>query len=431
MQDFYYRSFLTPRVIQIKRSSPTAAEIILEPFEHGFGHTLGNALRRILLSSMQGAAPISVEIAGVLHEYATLPGVREDVVDILLNLKNIAFRLHGREEITLELNKKTAGPVLAGDIALEHDVEIMNPNLVIANLVDGGSLQMRITVALGRGYQPASVRVSEESDKTIGKLLLDASFSPIKKVAYYVENARVEKRTDLDKLILHIETNGTIDPEEAIRACATILQHQLATFVELKAEELYRPEVQETKMNPLLKRPIDDLELTVRSTNCLKGEDIFYIGELVQCTEGELLQTPNLGKKSLNEIKTILVGRGLSLGMVVENWPPEDLPPLPEVSIDDADLGNLAFVEEGRRLKAKLEARQEKRKNAKREKEQILEQSYINSKLANEVLEPKFDESVKETAPEFKEKEKQETADKVQEPVKAAKKRTKKVTGDK
>ena len=367
MQDFYYRSFLTPRVIQAKRISATIAEIVLEPFERGFGHTLGNALRRVLLSSMQGAAPVAVEIEGVLHEYATIPGVQEDVIDILLNLKNIAFKLHDRQEVTLELNKKTPGPVLAGDIALEHDVEIMNPDLVIANLAAGGSLKMRIKVALGRGYQSVNMRTSPDTERVVGQLLLDASFSPVKKIAYQVENARVEKRTDLDRLIINIETNGTLDPEEAIRACATILQHQLATFVELKAEELFKPETKEVKMNPLLKRPIDDLELTVRSTNCLKGEDIFYVGELVQCTESELLQTPNLGKKSLNEIKSVLSGRSLSLGMLVDGWPPDDLPPLPELSMKDADLENMVVVDEDKRLKAKLKARQEKRQNVKKE----------------------------------------------------------------
>jgi len=370
MHEIYYRSFLTPRVIQVKKISPVAAEIILEPFEQGFGHTLGNALRRILLSSMQGAAPIAVQISGVLHEYSTIAGVREDVVDILLNLKNIAFKLHDRDEVTLVLHKNTPGPVLAGDIALEHDVEIVNPNLVIANLIEGGALDMRITVGVGRGYCPASMRTSGDEDelkgKVVGELLLDASFSPVKKVAYHVENARVEKRTDLDKLIIDIETNGTLDPEEAIRVCATILQHQLAAFVELKAEELYKPEPKEAKMNPLLKRPIDDLELTVRSTNCLKGEDIFYIGELVQCAENDLLQTPNLGKKSLNEIKTVLASRGLSLGMEVDSWPPDDLPPLP--AIQDKDIGSeVTAGNEQKKLKSKLKAKQEA-KQAKKEK---------------------------------------------------------------
>lgn len=331
MQDFY-KDFLTPRVVQITRTSPTISTIVFEPLERGFGHTIGNALRRILLSSMQGAAPVSVKIDGVLHEYSTIPGVMEDVIDILLNLKGIAFKLLDRNEVTLSLDKKTAGPVLAGDITLEHDVEIMNPDFVIANIVGNGSLHMEIKVSLGRGYQPSIARVSEEKDIEIGELLLDASFGPVKNVSYHVENARVEKRTDLDKLIIHLETDGTLDPEEAVRMCATILQLQLAPFVDLKAEKAVESsKVEEATMNPILKRPIDDLELTVRSTNCLKGENIFYTGELVQCTENDLLQTPNLGKKSLNEIKTVLANHGLSLGMVVEGWPPSDLPPLQEI----------------------------------------------------------------------------------------------------
>lgn len=334
MQDIY-KSFLTPRVIQVKKISPTHAEVVLEPFERGFGHTLGNALRRILLSSMEGAAVVAVEIDNVLHEYSTIDGVREDVIDILLNLKGVAFKLHGRREVTLELSKDVSGPVTAGDIRLDHDVEIMNPEYVIANITKGGKLNMRITVALGRGYQPANTRVaSSEKNRVIGQLLVDATFSPIKRVAYHVENARVEKRTDLDKLILDIETNGTLDPEEAIRTCATILQHQLEAFVELRKPEEPKVEEKSEEMNPLLVRPVDDLELTVRSANCLKGENIFFIGDLVQRDENSLLRTPNLGKKSLNEIKTVLASRGLSLGMKIEGWPPAGLK-LPEVTKEE------------------------------------------------------------------------------------------------
>lgn len=320
------RDFLTPRVIQVKEISPTHAEVVLEPFERGFGYTLGNALRRILLSSLEGAAATAVQIGGVLHEYSTLPGVREDVVEILLNLKGIAFKLYGRESVVLELSKDTPGPVTAGDIKLEHDVEIANPGHVIANLTEGGKLTMRITVELGRGYQPASVRnLDSEEGKVVGKLLLDASFSPVLKVACQVERARVEKRTDLDKLIIDLETNGTVEPEYAIRAAATILQYQLEAFVELKRSNETRTEEKREEVNPLLMRSVDDLELTVRSANCLKGENIFYIGDLVRRDEGALLRTPNLGKKSLNEIKTVLASRGLSLGMKVDGWPPEGL----------------------------------------------------------------------------------------------------------
>jgi DNA-directed RNA polymerase subunit alpha len=281
---------------------------------------LGYVLRRILLSFMPGAAIVEVQIDGVLHEYSTIKDVREDVVDILLNLKGIAFKLHGRDEINLTLHKKGAGPVMAGDIKLEHDVEIMNPEHVIANLTKDGELKMTLKVVTGRGYVPANQ--SRQEGKPVGRLQLDASFSPVRRVAYHVENARVEKRTDLDRLIIDLETNGTIDPEEAIRRSATILQHQLASFVELKHEEQKVQQSEEQEVNPILLRPVDDLELTVRAANCLKAENIYYIGDLVQRTENDLLKTPNLGKKSLLEIKNVLASRGLSLGMRLENWPP-------------------------------------------------------------------------------------------------------------
>lgn len=326
MQDIY-RSFLTPRVIQVKKTGLTRAEIVLEPFERGFGHTLGNALRRILLSSMEGAAVIAVQIDNVLHEYSSLEGVREDVVDIILNLKGVYFKMYGRREIVLELSKDTPGPVTAQDIKLEHDVEIVNPEQVIAHITGSGKLSMRITVALGRGYQPSNTQPiqGEEKSRAIDKILVDASFSPVLRVAYHVENARVEKRTDLDKLVIDLETNGTLDPEEAIRVSATILQHQLEAFVELRKPEEPKVEEKSNEMNPILMRPVDDLELTVRSANCLKGENIFFIGDLVQRDENSLLRTPNLGKKSLNEIKTILATRNLSLGMKIEGWPPPGL----------------------------------------------------------------------------------------------------------
>lgn len=322
-----YGNFLTPRVVQIRRFGAAKAEIVLEPFERGFGHTLANALRRILLSSMEGAAITAVQIDGVMHEYSIIEGVREDVTDILLNLKGVAFKLHGRKEVVLELNKDKVGPVVAGDIKLEHDVEIVNPSYVIANLTTGGKLKMRITVSSGRGYQPVSAReMNLDKGRVIGQLLLDASFSPVRRVACQVENTRVENRTDLDKLIIDLETNGTLDPEEAIRTCATILQHQLEAFVELrKSEEFKESDDVSMIMNPLFMRSVDDLELTVRSANCLKGENIFYIGDLIQRDENSLLRTPNLGKKSLNEIKMVLANRGLSLGMKIEGWPPAGL----------------------------------------------------------------------------------------------------------
>ncbi|WJW75023.1 DNA-directed RNA polymerase subunit alpha [Thiohalobacter sp. IOR34] len=318
--------FLKPRIVDIQAINSEQAKVTIEPLERGFGHTLGNALRRILLSSMPGAAVVNVEIEGVLHEYSTLEGVQEDVIDILLNLKGIALRMHSRDEATLTLKKKGPGVVTAADITLEHDVEIMNPEHVIANLTKAGELNMTLKVARGRGYQPASQRSSADGEeRMIGSLQLDASFSPVRKVTYGVESARVEQRTDLDKLVIDIETNGTIDPEEAIRRAAGILQEQLSVFVDLQGKEEEEQEAAASDIDPILLRPVDDLELTVRSANCLKAESIYYIGDLIQRTEVELLKAPNLGKKSLTEIKDVLASHGLSLGMRLENWPPPGL----------------------------------------------------------------------------------------------------------
>jgi len=315
--------FLKPRIVDVQQINDTRAKVTLEPLERGFGHTLGNALRRILLSSMTGAAIVEVEIEGVLHEYTTIEGVQEDVVDILLNLKGVAIRLEGGQTTSLSLNKKGPGVVTAGDIAVDHNVEIVNPEHVIANLTKTGELNMILKIASGRGYEPASTRATEEEEeRPIGRLLLDASFSPVQRVAYVVDSARVEQRTDLDKLIIDLETNGTIDPEESIRSAATILQDQLSTFVDLSGKEEVEAASEEPEVDPILLRPVDDLELTVRSANCLKAEQIYYIGDLIQRTEVELLKTPNLGKKSLTEIKDVLASRGLSLGMRLENWPP-------------------------------------------------------------------------------------------------------------
>lgn len=318
---------LTPKNIGVQVLSPSHARVTLEPLERGYGYTLGNALRRILLSSMPGCAVVEVEIAGVVHEYSTIEGVREDVIDVLQNLKGIAFKLHTRDEVNLTLNKKGPGAVTAGDITLEHDIEIVNPEHVIATLNPEGELKMRIKVKRGRGYEPAPLRriQDEEAQTTIGCLKLDATYTPVRRVAYSVERARVEQRTDLDKLVIDVETNGTIDPEEAIRHCATILQYQLTAFVDLSLHDKREPEREQTAIDPLLLRPVDDLELTVRSANCLKAESIYYIGDLVQRLEVELLKTPNLGKKSLNEIKNVLASRGLSLGMHLEGWPPAGL----------------------------------------------------------------------------------------------------------
>lgn len=315
---------LKPRLVDVQPVSKNCAKITLEPLSRGFGHTLGNALRRVLLSSLPGYAVVEVEIDNVLHEYTTIPGVQEDVTDILLNLKGLAIRMHAKDEATLTLNKKGPSTVLAGDIILDHDVEIVNPDYHIATLTEAGELNMALKVVLGRGYDPANLRhAGEERDHTIGRLKLDASFSPIRRVAYDVQSARVEQRTDLDKLIIEIETNGTIDPENAIRDAANILQDQLSIFVDLRGPEQAEPEKRhELEIDPILLRSIDDLELTVRSANCLKAESIYYIGDLIQRTEVELLKTPNLGKKSLTEIKDVLAARGLSLGMRLENWPP-------------------------------------------------------------------------------------------------------------
>ncbi len=318
--------FLTPKNIDVTELGPTRAKVVLEPLERGFGHTLGNALRRILLSSMPGCAITEVEIDGVQHEYSAIEGVQEDVIEILLNIKEVAVVMHGKESSLLTLTKRGPGPVTAGDIKLDHDVEIKNPQLVIANITADVELSMRLTVTRGRGYQPADSRSrDDEETRAIGRLQLDASYSPVKRLAYTVESARVEQRTNLDKLVLDLETNGTIDPEEAIRRAATILQQQLAVFVDLEGEKEAEPEKKEDQIDPILLRPVDDLELTVRSANCLKAENIYYIGDLIQRTEVELLKTPNLGKKSLTEIKDILASRGLSLGMRLENWPPASL----------------------------------------------------------------------------------------------------------
>jgi len=319
-------NFLTPQVIQVDEFDKCHSIVVLEPLERGFGHTLGNALRRILLSSMPGCAVEEVEIDGVVHEYSTIEGVQEDVIEIILNLKGLAVILNGKEEVVLNLNKSGKGPVTAGDITLDQDVEIVNPDHLICNLNENGAINMHIKIGVGRGYVPADARINADDDtRAVGKLMLDASYTPVNRVTYSVENARVEQRTDLDKLILELETNGTIDPEEAIRQAATILQHQLGVFVDLQNDAIKEPEEQEDKIDPILLRPVDDLELTVRSANCLKAENIYYIGDLIQRTEVELLKTPNLGKKSLTEIKDVLASKGLSLGLRLENWPPSSL----------------------------------------------------------------------------------------------------------
>ena len=317
-------TLLKPKIISVEATGPNQAKVVMEPFERGYGHTLGNALRRVLLSSMVGYAPTEVSIGGVVHEYSTLDGVQEDVVNLLLNLKGVVFKLESRDEVTVMLRKEGPCVVTAKDIDLPHDIELINPDHVIANLSAGGKLDMQIKIEKGRGYIPGNMRqYSDENTKLIGRIVLDASFSPIKRVSYAVESARVEQRTDLDRLVMTIETNGVITPEEASRQSAGILVDQLVVFAALENNQVMG-DVQSSRapmVDPMLLRPVDDLELTVRSANCLKAENIYYIGDLIQRSENELLKTPNLGRKSLNEIKDVLAARGLTLGMKIESWP--------------------------------------------------------------------------------------------------------------
>ncbi len=326
-------NLLKPKAINVEQLGHNRAKVELEPFERGYGHTLGNAIRRVLLSSMVGYAATEVTIAGVLHEYSSIDGVQEDVVNILLNLKGVVFKLHNRDEVTLSLRKDGEGVVTARDIQTPHDVEIINPDHIIATLSAGGKLDMQIKVEKGRGYVPGNLRrYADEATKSIGRIVLDASFSPVKRVSYTVESARVEQRTDLDKLVLEIETNGAISAEEAVRESAKILVEQLVVFAQLDGgDQIFEGQASGGRapsgatFDPILLRPVDELELTVRSANCLKAENIYYIGDLIQRTENELLKTPNLGRKSLNEIKEVLASRGLTLGMKLENWPPAGL----------------------------------------------------------------------------------------------------------
>lgn len=346
-------AMLKPRRMDVETVGPFHARVVMEPFERGYGHTLGNALRRVLLSSMVGYAPTEVQIAGVVHEYSTVDGLREDVVDLLLNLKGVVFKLENRNEVFLTLRKETPGPITAADIELPHDVTIINPDHVLATLTEGGKLDMQIKVEKGLGYVPGTMRALGDT-KTIGRIVLDASFSPVRRVSYSVESARVEQRTDLDRLIIDIETNGAIAPDQAVREAAAILRDQLAVFGGVEGDTVtgadtivfqgtntgtlgggagqidYPKQPQPAtggagSIDPILLRPVDDLELTVRSANCLKAENIYYIGDLIQRTENELLKTPNLGRKSLNEIKEVLASRGLTLGMRLDDWPPAGL----------------------------------------------------------------------------------------------------------
>jgi DNA-directed RNA polymerase subunit alpha len=317
--------YLKPRVVDVEVISPVRARVTLEPMERGFGYTLGNALRRVLLSSIPGFAITEVKIDGVVHEYSTIDGVQEDVVDILLNLKGVALKLNSKSETTLVLNKSVEGVVTAADFETGHDAEIANPNHVIAHLTKGGKLNLEVKVQMGRGYQPVPARLKSDEDRVLGFIQVDASFSPISKVSYHVESARVEQRTDLDKLVMDVETNGVVEPEQVIRDAARILMGQLAVFADLEGAPTEIEVKNAPQVDPILLRPVDDLELTVRSANCLKAENIYYIGDLIQRGENELLKAPNLGRKSLNEIKDVLASKGLTLGMKLENWPPVGL----------------------------------------------------------------------------------------------------------
>jgi|TARA_B100001063_G_scaffold244736_1_gene278398 DNA-directed RNA polymerase subunit alpha len=320
-----FNNLLKPRIVNIENVSLNNTRVTLEPLERGFGHTLGSALRRIMLSSIVGSSVTELSIEGVQHEYSTIEGIQEDVIDIMLNLKDVAFKMNGSSNASLKLSKNEVGQVTAGDIELTGDIEVVNPDYVIANITTkGSSLSMQIEVNEGIGYSSANQR-KDDSNRILGSLLIDASFSPIKKVSYKVDSARVEQRTDLDKLIIELETDGTIDPEACIREAATILHDQVSVFVDLKAIEETEQKPVEAEIDPNLLRPVDDLELTVRSANCLKAENVYYIGDLIQRSENELLKTPNLGKKSLTEIKDILGTYGLSLGMKLDNWPPSNL----------------------------------------------------------------------------------------------------------
>lgn len=325
MANITQSDLLKPRHVKLEETHNNRAKVSIEPLERGFGHTLGNALRRILLSSIPGSAIVDIQIDGVLHEYTSIEGVQEDVLNIMLNLKEVGIVMHTKDEAFISVTKKGPGNLTAGDIAIDHDMEIVNPDFVIAHITKDVELSINLHVVNGRGYQPANTRVISDEDSSLGKLQLDASFSPIMKVAYSVESARVEQSTNLDKLIIDIETNGTIDPEEAVRFAGSTLKDQLSVFVNFEGSEEIAEVDPEPQIDPILLRPVDDLELTVRSANCLKAENIYYIGDLIQRTEVELLKTPNLGKKSLTEIKDVLASYSLSLGMRLENWPPASI----------------------------------------------------------------------------------------------------------
>ena len=311
--------------IEAKGDPSRSATAVAEPLERGFGVTLGNALRRVLLSSLQGAAVTSVKIDGVLHEFSSIPGVREDVTDIVLNIKSMGLRMHAEGPKRITLSATGPGVATAGQIETGADIEVMDPDLVICTLDEGASVHMEMTVESGKGYVPAVANRAEDSP--IGLIPVDAIYSPVRQVSYRIENTRVGQVTDYDKLSLHVETNGAVTPEDAVAYAARILQDQLQLFINFEEpqEKTEREEAPELPFNKNLLRRVEELELSVRSANCLKNDNIIYIGDLVQKTESEMLRTPNFGRKSLNEIKHVLEQMGLHLGMEIPNWPPENI----------------------------------------------------------------------------------------------------------
>lgn len=320
-----WQELIKPNKIEFSSKGKTMTSLVAEPLERGFGLTLGNALRRVLLSSLRGAAVTAVQIDGVLHEFSSIAGVREDVTDIVLNIKEIAIKMEGDGPKRMVVRKQGPGAVTAGDIQTVGDVEILNPDHVICTLDEGAEIRMEFTVNTGKGYVPADRNRAE--DAPIGLIPVDSLYSPVKKVSYKVENTRHGEELDKDKLTMSIETNGAVTGEDAVAFAARILQDQLGLFVNFDepTKEVATEAVTELAFNPALLKKVDELELSVRSANCLKNDNIVYIGDLIQKTEAEMLRTPNFGRKSLNEIKEVLAAMGLHLGMEVPDWPPENI----------------------------------------------------------------------------------------------------------
>ncbi len=322
-----WQTLIKPKQLSVESGDDPkrAATVVAEPLERGFGLTLGNALRRVLLSSLQGAAVTSMQIEGVLHEFSSIPGVLEDVTDIVLNVKSIDLRMYGEEPKRMRLRTSGPGEVRAGAIETGHDIDILNPELVICTLDSGTKIAMELTVESGKGYVPAIQNRPE--DAPIGLIPVDALFSPVRKVSYRVENTRVGQVTDYDRLSIRVETNAAVTPEDAVALAARILQDQLQLFINFEEPRHPSEEIRPSELpfNKNLLRKVDELELSVRSANCLKNDNIVYIGDLVQKSEAEMLRTPNFGRKSLNEIKEVLAQMGLHLGMEIVNWPPENI----------------------------------------------------------------------------------------------------------